>query len=541
MSKIAAYLRGHISGEVSTRDDIRNALATDAGMLAIKPELVVYPRNTNDVRKIARFSWQLAENGHALPLTIRGAGTDTTGAAVGKGALIVTAAHMNQVFEYDAKQKMIRLQPGVTVSALLSALTLSGASVPSIVGAKPYGTVGGAIATAVAGPLAGKYGSIAQTLDQLEVVLASGDVLQTKRINKRELNRKKGLQGFEGDIYRGIDGIVEEYADVFDKLALNDMAGYNTIADVKRKDGSFDLTPLFVGSQGTLGFVTEMIMKADFRSNKTGSLAIVFGESDAARDALDQLANLRPALLEYYDADLFTAAIKAGRSYKFYTEASEKMVPQSVVVVGFDDFNDHRRQKNVKKAAKLFDKAKNVHITLEDGNQPGELEAILDVTYYTMVPDGTTAASTDLFSGFYIPTARLEDFMKALRALAAHEHVALPLAGHAITNTYAVYPSLSLAKVADKQKFFKLIDALTKLVYAHGGTMVAEGGEGRLKTRAIYAELDTRVVEMYDAIRKVFDPFGTLNPGVKQVSDVRTLASALGDEYGAADFARFGL
>ena len=79
-------------------------------------------------------------------------------------------------------------------------------------------------------------------------MLANGDVLQTGRINKRELNKRKGVQGFIGDIYRGIDGIIEEYADVLGQLNMNDMTGYNSIADVKRKDGSFDLTPLFVGS-----------------------------------------------------------------------------------------------------------------------------------------------------------------------------------------------------------------------------------------------------------------------------------------------------
>lgn len=541
MSKIAGYLRGHINGEVSTREDVRAALANDTGALSIKPELVVYPRTTNDIRKVARFSWQLAEKGHVLPLTVRGAGTDSNGAAIGKGAAIVTTTHLNKVFEYDAKQRRVRLQPGASVESLQAALALGGTAIPALEGSKPYGTVGGAIASAATGPLAGKYGTIEGSIDQLEVVLANGEVIQTGRISKRELNRKKGLQGFEGDIYRGIDGIIEEFADTLGTLAANDATGYNTIADVKRKDGSFNLTPLFVGSQGTLGIISEMILKADFRSAQTDYAAIVFASSDDARDALDTLAGLKPALLEYFDAELFDTAGKAGKLYKFYTAALEQFVAQSVVIVGFDEFNSRRRAKGLKKVKKFCEKKEGTYLALEDGKEPGEIASALDVVYYTLVPDHVGVGSSEIFTGFHIPTAQLEKFTAALQELATREHIALPLAGHVITNTYGVYPSLSLGKVSDKQRLFKLIDGLTKLVYAHGGTMHAEGGEGRLKARAVYAELDEKVLEMYQAVRKVCDPLGTLNPGVKQANDVRTLAGQLQDTHAAAGVARFGV
>ncbi len=541
MSKIAAYLRGHISGEVSTRDDVREALANDMGALSIKPELVVYPRTTNDIRKVARFAWQLAEKNHVLPLTVRGAGTDSTGAAIGKGAAIVTPAHLNKVFEYDAKQKLVRLQPGVTVGALQSALALNGTSILSLFGAQSYGTVGGAVASAVGGPLAGKYGTIAQAIDQLEVVLANGDVLQTKRINKRELNKRKGEQGFVGDIYRGVDGIIEEYADVLGKIELNDITGYGSIADVKRKDGSFDLTPLFVGSQGTLGVISEMILKADFRSTRTGICALVFANNNAARDALDALANLKPAILEYFDATLFDTAARAGRTYKFYATASEQFSPESVIIVGFDEFNNRQRAKSLKRVEKLFDKQEGVALSTDDSEGESELLEALEVTHYTFAPDQGGVGGNEIFSGFYIPTARLEDFTSALRALSEHEHIALPLAGHAITNTYAIYPSFALHKVGDKQKLLKLIDSLAKLIYDHGGIVIAEGGEGRLKARAAYDGIDSRVVEMFEAVRKVFDPYGTLNPGVKQPNDVRSIATQLQDGSDRAGIARFGV
>ncbi len=541
MSKVATYLRGHLTGEVSTRTDIREAMSTDTGVLKITPEMVIYPRSTNDIRKVCRFAWQLAEKGHVLPVTVRGAGTDSTGAALGKGASVVTTAHMNKIFEYDAKQKLVRLQPGVSTSALSQALSLHGTAVMALAGSHAFGTIGGAIASAVAGPLAGKYGTIERAIDQLEVVLANGDVIQTGRINKRELNRRKGLQTFEGDIYRGIDGIIDESGDVLDNLRSNDATGYNTIADVKQKDGSFDLTPLFIGSQGTLGVITEMIMRAEYRSLHYGVAALVFASPNAARDTLDDLCKMAPAFVEYFDAELFETAITCGRKYDFYAQASEQLKPASVVIIGFDDFNEHHRAKHIKKVAKLVTKTDDVYMVSANGDAADDLLAALDVTYYTSLPDHASMAAPNIYGGFHVPTERLEEFARSLQELADKDHVALPLAGHVYTNTYSVYPTFELHKVSDKQRIFKLLDDLTKLVYAHGGTMIAEGGEGRLKSRFIYAQLDEQVVAMYEAIRKVCDPYGFMNTGVKESTDTRQLASMLRDNHDAGQLARFGL
>ena len=541
MNKVATYLRGHVSGEVSTRDDVREAMSVDGGILKLTPDMVIYPRHTNDVRKVARFSWQLAEKGHVLPITVRGAGTDATGAAIGKGVSLVMTAHMNRIFEHDAKQKLTRLQPGVTVGALESMLACHGASVMALAGSHPYGTVGGAIASAVSGRLAGKYKTIEPAIDQLEVVLANGDVLQTKRLSKRELNKMKGVQGFVGDIYRGIDRIIEEYAEVLDGLRSNDATGYNTIADVKQNDGSFDLTPLFVGSQGTLGIITEMILRSEFRSLRTAIVSLVFDSSEKARDALDDICKLNPAFVEYFDAELFETAAACGREYGFYKTAAQEFTPSSVVLVGFDDFSDRQRAKYLKKIQRLFAKTPGVVTDSRDGEAAEGTLAALSVAHYTRWPDKKGESSPDVFGGFYVPTDRLEDFVKALTALSHKEHLSLPLSGHAYTNIYSVHPVFSLSKVGDKQKIFKLMGEITELVHSHGGTMIAEGAEGRLKAKFVYDQLDEKTVAMYEEVRNVCDPQGTLNPGVKQVNDLRTMAGMLHDKHEVAGSARFGL
>ncbi len=525
MSKVATYLRGHLAGEVDFRTDLRAARARDAGILAIAPEMVVSPRNTSDIRKTARFSWQLSERGHALPLVARGAGYGINGSAVGRGAQISLAAHMNTIFEYDSKQRLARLQPGVTIQALQSALALQGTGVLALDGLDPRGTIGGAIADNAAGYLAGKYGSLAANVSQLEVVLANGDVLQTGKISKRELSRKKGQQDLEGDIYRGVETILEDYADEISTIHERDQTGYNSIARVRDRDGSIDLTPLFIGSQGTLGIISEMILRVDFRSQHLDTVALVLASADTARDMLDELRRFVPAFVKYFDAALVRRAVQVGYKAPWFQEVGGK-APQAVILVGFDDFNARARAKGKKKLEKLCGSVADVSLVLDDDAR-ASLSPLLDIARYSTLPDRAGVGMPPLLSDWFVPPERFEDFTKALAALGNKLRVELPIAVDGLTELVSAYPLAPIAQASDRQKLMRLFDETARLVHQYGGAIVGQHSEGRLLSRFAYECIGARRVDMYRAIRKLFDPLGTLNPGVKQLNDVRQLAGMI--------------
>lgn len=525
MSKVATYLRGHLAGEVDFRTDLRAARARDAGILAIAPEMVVSPRNTSDIRKTARFSWQLSERGHALPLVARGAGYGINGGAVGRGAQISLAAHMNTIFEYDSKQRLARLQPGVTIQALQSALALQGTGVLALDGLDPRGTIGGAIADNAAGYLAGKYGSLAANVSQLEVVLANGDVLQTGKISKRELSRKKGQQDLEGDIYRGVETILEDYSDEISTIHERDQTGYNSIARVRDRDGSIDLTPLFIGSQGTLGIISEMILRVDFRSQHLDTAALVFASADTARDMLDELRRFAPAFVKYFDTALVRRAVQVGYKAPWFQEVGGK-APQAVILVGFDDFNARARAKGKKKLEKLCGSVADVSLVLDDDAR-ASLLTLLDVARYSTLPDRAGVGVPPLLSDWFVPPERFEDFTKALAALGNKLRVDLPIAVDGLTELVSAYPLAPIAQASDRQKLMRLFDETARLVHQYGGAIVGQHSEGRLLSRFAYECIGARRVDMYRAIRKLFDPLGTLNPGVKQLNDVRQLAGMI--------------
>lgn len=536
MSKVAEYLQEHISGEVVTNQAILDAMSHDASVLEVIPEMVVYPRVTNDIRKVTRFAWQLAEKGHALPITVRGGGTDTTGGAIGKGIILATKAHMNTLLEFDAKQKLVRVQPGLGAKTLNTALTLHSMAIPALSGATQYATVGGAVGKNSGGQLSGRYGTMLVWVHQLEVVLANGDILQTERISKRELGKRKGLQTFEGEIYRSIDNLIEDNKQLIEErvgVDTPDTAGYSAIAKVKQRDGSFDLTPLFVGSQGTLGIVSEMIVKCDFVSTHSAVALAAFTSKEVARDALDQLRKFEPASLDYYDGEFFELAASRGRKYSFYSDVDGMMA--AVIAIGFNDFSERARQKKLKKVAKFLDKLETTYTT-GDGEEGMALASVAEVTSYTVLPGEKGVSAPPLFDGSYVPIERFEEFSTALAELAVKHHTVMPIHLRALTNTVYARPHLQFHQVGDKQKIFKLLDEYGALVANYGGALVADAGEGRVKTHFAYAQLDEDIREFYSAIKATFDPYNILNTGVKQDAEVRQLVSLLRKDYDVAAF-----
>lgn len=541
MSKISQYLNEHILGEVTSAESARKSFSTDGSVLNITPELVVHPRVTNDIRKVARFTWQLAEKGHIMPMTMRGSGSDTTGAAIGKGVIINNLAHLNKIIYISTKSKdqFVHVQPGVNFGTLNETLKSHGMIVPTYPSSYSYSTVGGAVANNTGGQFAGRYGMIRDWVKRLEIVLSNGDLIETTRISRRELNKKKGLQTFEGEIYRKIDGIIEDNQQLIkDNISpdLTDNIGYPGISQVKQKDGSFDLTPLIIGSQGTLGFISEIVLKADFYSEDESVIVATFASAESARDAADILASLKPSSLEFIDGKLFELAKAHGKKYLFQNDENSNNA-QAVLYVSFDDYGDRAQNHKIKAAIKKLSKFDtNVFASTEYPIE--ELQAVLEVSSVIVQPDSKEETMPPLIDGASVPADRREEFLTSLQEIATKHHLSLPIQIQWLDNVINTRPIMQLHRVGDKQKVFKLINEYTELVNRLGGNLASKSGEGRLKTTAAYKLIDKDVLAMYSEIRDTFDPYGTMNPGVKQQNDIKTLVSHLNPEYSLANFAK---
>lgn len=527
MNKIAVYLNEHLLGEVNSSKALRKRFSTDASVLTITPEIVAFPRVTNDIRKIARFSWQLAEKGHILPITVRGFGGDTTGAAIGKGVLINTTAYLNDIIQIASKDRLVHVQPGASLDAVDTALKWQGLA---LIGSKRRENRSATIGGIIANDSLGVNNSLASSIEKLEIVLANGDIIETGKQSRRDVNRKLGLQTFEGEIYRKLEALLEDNEELIKQIAADttrDNTGYKSIAQVKAKDGSFDLTPLFVGSQGTLGIISEIVLKTDFFSNDNTHAAIVVDSLQTGRDLSDRLSELDPTELMVYDGELFRRAAKQGVQFAALGDVSEI---GGVVYIRFNDIKDKTQSHKLKKLRKLLKKA-NFGAVDSTERAEEEFDVITGITRTLHLGAADESVSVPLLDGSFIPADRREEFEEGFKELVGKHHQEMPLALNAINGTYEVFPILKLDTVSDKQKLFKLLVDYASLVDSCRGAFASDGAEGRLKANAAWSTLDPANVALYEQLRDIFDPFKTLNPGVKEKNDLRSLVSALRTSY----------
>ena len=525
MSKISDYLNEHLLGEVSASDNVKRNFSQDESILQISPEMVVFPKVTNDVRKVARFAWQLAEKNRKASLTARGEDYGVSGGAIGKGIIVDVSTYLNKVLYIapKGKSRFVHVQAGASINTLETTLSSHGLTIHTH--PDDRSTVGGAIADNGPSPYDGRYGYISDRVSKLEVVLASGDIIETGRLSRRETSQRKALPTLEGEIYRGLDQLIDDNQELINGLPDIQMAGYNGIKFVRSKDGSMDLTPLFVSSQGTLGIITEAVMATDFATADDAIAVMAFPTKEAGYDAVTALNQLAPTRLEFLDGDLFKLAKIQGKNYGLFDIEST----ESVVFASFDDASDRNKQRKLKKLIKMMEKHfAEATLSTSNDHTVDTLTAVEDVWSTLSLPTGKTETNPDLLSGSILPYEGREELIRDLQEIGNKLAINLPVSVDWLSGRANILTTLKLSVVSDRQKAFKLIKEYTDLILSRGGVIRPEG---RLGAPAYYAQLDQPTIDLYTQIKAVFDPLNTMNEGVKIPTELRSLAAIVNPHF----------
>lgn len=526
MPKIAHYLQEHLVGEVTDSMEVRRYFSRDASILQITPTVIVYPANENDVRKTARFSWQLAQRGKTLPITARGGGSDTSGAAIGSGVVMVFTAHMNRILALDPKKEFVTVEPGITFGSLQQTLYTHGLFLPPYPVSSAFATIGGGIANNSVGEKSVKYGDLGKFVEKLSVVLANGELIETGPLSKRELNRKLGLTTLEGDIYRGIDKLIEE-----NQSRLNDerkriqarhsRVGYN-LFDVKKK-GSFDLTPLILGSQGTLGIVVEATLRL-VEHNPGVELAVLSLNSlYELHDVLPEIIKLKPSICEMVNKAAVYEITRANPNQ--LKGVLDNPSAEMHLILEFDDAKEAAQKKAIKQLTKLAEKTSS-YLRVADTNEERERVHKLQRAVATLFLQAKgNAKAVPVAEDVSLPLERLVDFLN--RAAEVYSLAQLPPAiwGHAGDGVVRMHPVLDLAQTGERQKLFKLSGMIYDAALTMGGSISAAAGDGRIRAPYLGNVYGQEARQLMLRVKKIFDPAGILNPGVKTATmdEVRAL------------------
>ena len=533
MSKIAHYLQEHLVGEVITTTEARRHFAYDASILQIMPSLLAYPRSENDIRKTARFCWQIAERGKVIPITARGGGSDTSGSSLGSGIVMVFPAHMNKIITLDPRKQIVEVEVGINIDKLQQTLMTHGLFLPPTPPSMQYSTLGGALADNANGDRSVKYGSIGEFVEQLRVVLANGEVMETKRLSKRDLSKKLGLSSFEGEIYRGIDALIEENKDVLKEvrtriLAKRNVAGYN-LFDVKRKDGSFDLTPLLLGSQGTLGIISEAVMQTLPHNPSTKLALLSLPTIEDLQACLEKILELSPSMVDFVNGTLLEQIAHINPNQ--IAGVLHSPGAAAILIVEFDDPKESKQAKNIKKLRKIADKYHAGFQIAEHLEEQDNLLAVRRSVAVVMNHSNGQKKMVPVVDDVAVPVSRYAEAVQKIETLYTAFDMPASVWGHAGDGIIRAQPQFDLSQLGERQKLFKIIEEVNKFVVGLGGSVCASQGEGRLQAPFVPLMYGAAVQELFQQTKKIFDPHNMLNPGVKLNTSLDDLKSMLRNEY----------
>lgn len=525
MSKIAKLLNQVIVGNVFDEPRIVENYSTDRSILKMTPEMVVIPETTDDVRRVVRFVDQLKKGGEKTSITVRGSGLDKTGADL-TDKILISMERMSHIQEIDSRSRLVRVQAGITLEKLNAALSLHGLILP--IDANPKETIGSLINNFIIDGYAGKYHGISHYVDCLEAVLADGTVLQTRNYNRRGLQRKiENEDDPESKIYRKMNDLIndsEEALEIIKEKPTIDASGYQMATQVERDDSRvFELTPLFYASQGTLGIITEVILRLEPTPSKITRFAAGFENVAGAIRYIERITSLEPLAVEIYDAHIFEQAAENGKELGLFAKRYNKGY---IIIVSFDDNRFTTKKKLTACLNAIPDSAAAILETRENAKDFSRIRTALR----SYLNNDIKGERLHLADDFYLPKDRLLDFIKHLPELQKSTKKELPLYGDYLTSNYSLRPDLDMSTVAGRGNALKFLKNFAEFLDEYDGVLTGGSPEGRIKALVVNSEEDPKVHDFYMKIKEVFDPEDIMNPEVKLKSDVKKFVKHLRTE-----------
>jgi FAD/FMN-containing dehydrogenase len=435
---------------------------------------------------------------------------------------------------FDTKKQFISVEPGANFDKLEQTLLTHGLFLPPYPASKQYSTIGGAIANNSVGEKSVKYGSMKDYVQDLRVVLANGEVIHTGPISKRELNKKLGQTTFEADIYRGIDGLLEENSQLIKEfrsrmLARHSSVGYN-IFDVKTKAG-FDLTPLFVGSQGSLGIITEANVEVVPHNPETKLMFISLEKLSDVHLVLPTILQLKPSICDMINKSAILQVSRLNPNQ--LTSLMENPAAEIHLFVEFDDKKDAVQKKALKKISKLVQKVGGTFLVAEKIHEQDKIWKIRHSVSTIMMQSNGQSKAIPLAEDVSIPVNGLVDFIHKVNQIYSGVGLVPAMWGQAGDGIVRMYPTLDLAQTGDRQRLFKIADSVYETVVQMGGSISAGAGDGRVRAQYSSRIFGEELAMLMLKIKKIFDPYGILNNGVKTMGRAEMISLMRG-EYNMA-------
>jgi glycolate oxidase len=438
------------NGVIDDADVLISYQRDQAGFVpAGMPAAAVFPRSTAEVSAVVEFASRLR-----VPLVARGAGSGLAGGANAiDGGIVLVLTRMDRIIDLDVAEQTVRVQPGVINADLSNRAREHGLWYPPDPASWEISTIGGNLATNAGGLCCVKYGVTRDWVQQLEVVLADGRVLTV------------GTRTVKG------------------------VAGY-------------DLVGLFVGSEGTLGIITEATLRLRPAPPPRTTVVATFASLEAAGDAIGHvLAVAAPSLLEILDASTI-AAIERWKRMGLDTDAAALVLAQSDLPGELAAVEASRIERA------CADAGADLVVASTDPDEAEMLLAARRFAFPALEQLGDT-----LLDDVAVPRSRLTEMIAAVADIARRHRLVIGTFGHAGDGN--LHPTIVYDR-EDPGEVERTSAAFTDIVHEAlrlGGTVTGEHGVGLLKRDHLHEELGAVGMNLQRSIKAALDPLGILNPG----------------------------
>lgn len=447
-------------GRVLAGGDISDQFSHDEMVIygKVMPEAVVEAATTEEVAAVMKLC-----NEHRVPVTPRGAGTGLVGGAVPlEGGVLLSMTKMNKILDYDTDNMVVRVQPGVLLYDLAEDAEKRGFLYPPDPGEK-FATLGGNVSTNAGGMRAVKYGTTRNYVRAMTVVLPTGEV-----------------------IHLG--------------------------APVSKTSSGYSLLNLMVGSEGTLGVITELTLKLIPAPKEVVSLVVLYENLDACIAAVPKLmrSGLQPQTLEFMEKDIVQISENFLRKNTF-PETFNGIGVNAYLLVTFDGNDDIQLKRDVWQASQILRESGALDVMTLDTPQKRK-DAWATRSYLL----GCIEANAKLLdeSDVVVPANEIARYVKFIKKIAKDYDFEVRSFGHAGDGNLHIY---ACSSSMEKEEFRRQVDAFMKRAYEKavelGGQVSGEHGIGHGKIPYLSQMEGPVNMRLMQGIKRVFDPNMILNPG----------------------------
>jgi len=471
----------------------RQLYATDASIYQIEPIGAAFPRSAREASAVIRAA---AEAG--VPVTPRGAGTSLVGNAIGKGLIVEFSRYNRQITDLDLEKQSVRVEAGVVLDQLNDFLRPHELCFGPDVATSSRATLGGMIANNSSGARCPIYGTTADHVISLEIVMADGRIEKIGPMHE-------SLRGERMKIENLIRAKSAEMAKRWPPGLIKRWPGYGIERFLRAPN---DITNILAGSEGTLAAIFSAELKISPLPGAKGLGLIFFASVGEAMQATVELLDLKPAAIEHIDRPLLdqTKGQLHFQAARDLLELDAKPC-ESILLVEF--YEDVAERLSILQSRKIGLRAK----ILTDPAQMNLVWSVRKSGLSLLTGCIGPAKPVAFIEDAAVRPVQLPEYVRGLQSIMAPLGLEASYYGHAASGLLHVRPVLDLHSASDLKKFRQVADQTSALVRQFKGSLSAEHGVGIARTEYMREQLGDELLEVMRAIKHAFDPKNIFNPG----------------------------